>query len=71
MQSDRGKKLPYLLKEDSGSPTEVKSARENDARSPEFQHEMVTLELPIKELVEKKFCERANRDKEANSKKRV
>lgn len=39
--------------EDSGSTTEVKSAREKVARSPEFQRETVTLELPVKEIEEK------------------
>lgn len=55
MQDDRAKRPPYLHAEDSGSTIEVKSARENLARSSEFQHETVTLELPVKELVEKKF----------------
>lgn len=53
MQGDRAKRLPYLHPEDSGSTTEVKSAREKVARSPEFQRETVTLELPVKEIEEK------------------
>lgn len=53
MQDVRGKRLPYLHAEDSGSTIKVKSARENLARSSEFQHETVTLELLVKELVEK------------------